>query len=224
MKIQHRSYGGKFFRPKPLIHEEDNFAVIVTCWGSGEHAPRVVEEIVRYISAAAEDVEMTSPFEHIAGLSEEANYLRIACFLANDLVIRGENRLEYNSGYEVLSLVRSGDQLAWAQVGSPQILYKRPHSTTIPLAAQGDLNLEAFAKKSIAPLPARLLGLERTCQVNCGDIRVAEKDQLVLLSSDSLPRSLWLDPPQEALSLEKVTNWMAEENPESAFWMGLLQL
>jgi hypothetical protein len=224
MNLKHRSYGGKVFRPTPFIHEDNNLLVVASCWGPGDQTPTVVNEVVKYVTAAMGDVEVTSPFEYLTCLSDQANYLRIATLLANDLVFRGENRNEFVSGYELTVLLKSDKQLSWAQVGGPHILVGRQHRSLMPLTCQLDASNEMDSKLALPPMPVRLLGLEASCQIDCGDVKFNPGDQLVIAAASRLPKSIFLENDPAKLNLEKVTKWMIQESPESPFWLGLLDL
>lgn len=220
MKLQQRSYGGKIFRPKPLVHQEENLLIVATCWGVGDQTSLVVDEISKCVVAAASDVEVTSPFEYWPCLSSASNGLRRAVLLANELVYRTENKSEYRVGYEVLVLYKNKTQLTWAQVGGPAVLVKRPQRSLLPLLTQQDVSGE-FAGE-LSPIPVQLLGLESSCQVICGDSLWHENDQLVLASCSRLPRSFWTESQNSEISLEKVTEWMVKENPDTPFWLATI--
>ncbi len=224
MALQHRSYGGKIFRPRPLIHEEDHLVVIATCWGPGDQTQGMVNDVVKSVTAAMGDVEATSHFEYLTCLSDQANFLRIATLLANENIFRGENNAEFISGYELTVILRHQNQLSWAQVGGPHLLIRRQGGLLMPLTTQLDASSEVLASPSLAPLPQWLLGLDSTCQVNCGDVKFDGKDQLVLASSNHLAKALFTETSVENLTLEKVTKWIIQENPERPFWLGLLPL
>lgn len=223
MKIQDRSYSGKTFRPKPLIHTEDDGSLIVvaTAWGQPEHAQRAVEEVVKYVTAAKSDVEVTSPFEFLTCLSDEVNYVRTSILIANDILYRGENRNEYVSGVELLALFKRGPQLAWAQVGCPSLFIQRPHQGLQPLSIGQDMSAEMSAEESLPPLPSQLLGLDPTCYVQCGHTYVTEQDRLVLLASTTVAAGIWV-PSHEELQLNSVTQRMIQDGPETPFWLGVV--
>lgn len=225
MKLQTRSYSTKVMRPKPVIHEEEDGSLIViaTSWGLAEHANRVVEEVAKYVSAAKSDVEVTSPFEFLTSLTDETNYLKIAIQIANEQIYRGENKLEYFSGVEVLALFYRGSQLAWAHVGQPNILIQRGKCQLQPLSIGLDLSSEvATGSATMAPLPAELIGLDPTCYIRCGSTRVEQGDRLVLLASSTLASSLWSQ--VEELDFGAVTNRAIQEAPETPFWLGLVDI
>lgn len=223
MKIQERSYSSKIFRPKPHLHldSDGQLLVVATSWGQQEHAAMVSDEIVKYVTAAREDVEVTSPFEFLTSLSPLANNLRIATLIANDVLYRGENRTEYVSGIEILTIARVGRQVAWAQVGSPHILFKRSERPLVPLAPSYDHSFEISLRGGVAaPLPSRLLGVDPTCNVVCGDLNTSAEDLFVLLSSSNLPTSLWQT--QGPFDLQGITQRMVAENSDEPFWLGIL--
>lgn len=225
MKISERSYSTKSLRPKPQVfHDEDgSLTVIVTSWGQSEHATRALDEIVKYVNAAKSDVEVTSPFEFMTCLSDQANYLRIALMIANDLLYRGENRRQYVSGVEVLALLRQGNQVAWAQVGCPSLLIQRAGQRVQPLTVGMDLSSElSSGEKILAPLPAQLLGLDPSCNIQCGHTHVKTGDQLVLMASSTLAPSLWSQTTK--IDFNTISNRMIQEMPDTPFWLGLIQI
>lgn len=226
MKIQDRSYSTKLFRPKPQIHQEEDGSLIViaTSWGQPEHAERARDEVVKYVTAAKSDVEVTSPFEFLTCLSDEVNYVRTGVLIANDILYRGENRNEYFSGVELLAVFKRGPQVAWAQVGCPSLFIRRARQGMQPLSVGQDLSAEmSTAEESLPPLPAQLLGLDPTCYVQCGHTYVKEEDQLVLLASTAVSTSLWVQN-FEDLQLSSITQKMIQENPDSPFWLGLISM
>lgn len=223
MKLQERSYSSKIFRPKPHVHVEADGALLVvaTSWGLPEHAALVAGEIANYVTAARGDVEVTSPFEYLTSLSDAANDLRISMLVANDVLYRGENKSEYVSGVEVLAILRQDSQVAWAQVGSPHLLLRRPGRPLVPLATSFDHSFElALQGKHEAPLPSRLLGVDPSCQIVCGDLQAGADDLLVLLSSSQLPPALWTAP--GPFDLRNLTGHLIAENPDLPFWIGLV--
>ena len=224
MKLQERSYSTKIMRPKPLVHSEEDGSMIViaTSWGQPEHGQRAVDEVVKYINAAKADVEVTSPFEFLTCVTDEVNYVRTGLLIANDALYRGENRTQYFSGVEVLALFRRDNQIAWAQVGCPSLFIQRQNQSLQPLSMGLDLSTEMKpAEGALPPLPGQLLGLDPTCNIQCGHTLIHEGDQLVLLASTTVAPSLWSLPPYQA-DLNHVTNRMIQEDPEAPFWLGLI--
>lgn len=222
--LQERSYSTKILRPKPLLYQEDDGSVVVitTAWGAAENSQKVSEEIVKYVQAAKSDVEVTSPFEFLTCLTDETNYLRTAILIANDIVYRGENKLEYSSGVEVLALYKKDNQIAWAQVGNPSLFIQRSEQSLQPVSMGFDLASEVgTSDEKLPPLPVHLLGLEPKCHVQCGSMKVNADDQLVLLSSTCIASSLW-QKDSVNLDMEAITRRMIQDDPERPFWLGLI--
>lgn len=225
MRIEERSYSSKIFRPKPYLHRESDgsLLIVATSWGHAEHAVRVADEITKYMTAAKGDVEVTSPFEFLPTLSDQANQLRISMMIANDILYRGENKAEYISGVEILALSRSGQELAWAQIGGPHLLFRRRGRPLVPLATAFDHAFELSLSGDVPPpLPSRLLGVDPTCHIVAGDLQVSDQDRLVLLSSSVLPESLW--GLSDHLDLAHLTQRMAREDGDAPFWLGIVDL
>ncbi len=223
MKLQERSYSSKVLRPRPLIHREDDGSLIVvaTSWGQPEHAQRALTEVVKYVGAAKADVEVTSPFEFLTCLSDEVNYVRTGVLIANDILYRGENRSEYFSGVELMALFKRGSQVAWAHVGCPSLFIQRKERSLQPLSIGLDLASEFNDGRS--PMPSQLLGLDPTCFVQCGHTLVNSNDRLVLLASSNVAASLWTRT-GNSLDLGSITTSLIQENPNSPFWLGIVDL
>lgn len=226
MKLQERSYSTKAIRPKPLIHQEEDgsLVVITTSWGAPEPAQRAMDEVVKYVSAAKADVEVTSPFEFLSCLTDEVNYVRTGMLIANDHLYRSENRTQYSSGVEITALFKRGSQIAYAHVGCPSLLLQRRGQSLQPLAMGLDLSSELNEGENFSsPLPAQLLGLDPTCNIQCGHTYVREGDQLVLLASPTVAKSLWTCEPQKQ-DLNDITQRMIQEFPNTPFWLGLIAI
>jgi hypothetical protein len=196
---------------------------VATSWGESEHAAKVIEEVVKYVEAAQSDVEVTSPFEFLTCLSDEVNHLRIAVQIANDLLYRGENRREYFSGVEILTILKKGSQLAWAQVGNPSLLIHRKDQNIRPLTIGFDYSVDFSSPGEIlAPMPVHLIGLDPTVNIQCGDTRVVEGDQLVLFAGSRISSAVWAEVIQT--EFETLAKMIIHSNPEAPFWLGALQI
>ena len=221
-----RSYSTKILRPKPIFHidEEGSFIVVVTTWGLPEHGQRAIEEVVKYVNSARSDVEVTSPFEFLTCLSDEVNCLRTGMLIANDFLFRGENRKEYFSGIEICALLQKDNQIAWAQVGGPSLLLQRSGLSLQPISVSQDLASELASEGLLlAPLPSQLLGVDASCNIHCGDLRVSPGDELILVSNHQLPSVLWLDG-LEKKDFVSYTKQIIEGSPETPFWLGLIDV
>ena len=224
MRLQERSYSTKLMRPKPQIYldEDGSLIVITTSWGQPEHGIIAQEEIVKYVTAAKSDVEVTSPFEFLTCLTDETNYLRIALMIANDILYRGENKTGYFAAVEALALFRRGSQVAWAHVGLPHVLMRKNGSHLEPLSVITSLSADyRNENKDLHPLPSYFLGADPSCHIQCGHVRANPGDQMILLSSDQVASAIWSI--QEPIDLQAATQKVINESPDSPFWLGIVQ-
>lgn len=221
MQLTERSYSGKILRPKPFLYvsEEKDLIIICTSWGPPEHAEKAIDEIQKYVQAAKSDVEVTSPFEFQACLPNEVNYLRTSLLIVNEFLFRSENRTEYYAGVEVLVLFKRGHQLAWAQVGGPSVLIQRQYQSVQPLSIS--LDFASQSSQLMAPLPTNLLGIDRSCNIQVGHTHVGSQDKVILLASSRISTHIWKRAGGD-LDLSQLTQSMIQENPESPFWMGIV--
>ncbi|MGZ3745840.1 MAG: hypothetical protein ACXWRE_00805 [Pseudobdellovibrionaceae bacterium] len=224
MRIEERSYSTKALRPRPAIYTESDgsFLAISTSWGNPEDGLRVNEDIAKYIQAAKADVEITSPFEFLSSLTNEANYLRIATLISNESLYRGSNQNDYQAGLEILLLLRKGSQIAYAQVGSPHLLIQKKSGLVAPISVSYEAGFEMSAESQdlLPPLPQALLGLDRSLNIRTGDFRFDEGDRLILYAGGFWPRSLWHT--DQSSNLQLLTQKLVQVSPESPFWLGLV--
>jgi hypothetical protein len=235
MKLLERSYSSKIIRPRPVVHAEEDgsLLIITTSWGDPEHASRLNDDILKYVRAARADVEVTSPFEFLTCLSNQANYLRVAAMISNERFHRSENRTEFNAGIEVLILLRQGPHIAYAQIGSPHLLVQKSGQGLIPLSVQYEASLEMSESQdsNLPPLPQVLLGIDSSLNIRSGDFRIDPSDHLVVYAGSYWPALVWQDrvdlprayrDPKEELT--KLTNTIAQRNPDAPFWLGIIAL
>jgi hypothetical protein len=226
MRIDERSYSTRTVRPRPAIYAEPDgsFIVISTSWGSPEHADRVNEDVAKYVQAAKADVEVTSPFEFLRSLTNEANYLRIATLISNETLYRGANKNDYQAGVETLLLLRKGSQIAYAQVGAPHLLIQKRDRMIVPVSVSFEASFEMSGgdQDLLSPLPQTLLGVSTNPNIRVGDFRVDEGDRLILYAGGTWPKSLWSS--NHASDLQQLTHKLVQMYPDAPFWLGLVHL
>lgn len=217
MQIVERSYSSDVFRPKPLLHWDldQRFLMIVTNWGSAESAQKIIQDFTKYVLAAQGDVEVTTPFEFLPQLTPEANSLRIASQLTNELIFRSENKSELTAGVELCALLHSKNQLAWLQIGLPSILIKRSHKMLEPLSIAHDLSSQFSQEgRSLHPLPQSLLGTEPILNPQVGSLLLQNQDQIFLLSRSHLSASVFNQP-----HLPAMVQALSEDSDKEPFWL-----
>jgi hypothetical protein len=226
MRITERSYSTKSFRPRPEIYIEPDgsFVVVTTSWGSPEHAGRFNEDVAKYIQATKADVEVTSPFEFLTSLTNQANYLRIATLITNEAFYRGDNKAGYQAGVETLLLLRTGSQMAYAQVGAPHLLIQKSDKMMAPVSVNLDASLEMSGEDGslLSPLPQVLVGVDTSLNIRVGDFRVEDSDRLILYAGGAWPESIWNA--SYSSDLQQLTQKLVQKNPEAPFWLGIVDL
>ena len=216
MRIESRSYSSKIFRPAPLVYQSDDsrLLIVASSWGDSGPAQLVIDEIKKYVEAAISDVEVTSPFEYLISLSPDVNHLRIGLQIANEVLYRGANKAEYQAAVEVIAILQTQAMLSWVQVGNPSVYVLPKGGLLQPLSVEHSID---------ARLPARLLGMEASCHIQCGSVKVSDSDQFLLMAAHQLAPAVF-QLKGDDFSLSKVTREMSQEFPDKPFWAGVLHL
>ena len=225
LKFEERPYAGNSFRPQPeiLLDPQAQLLIVATPWGARSAATKAIGRMTEYLALARTDREATSPFERLSCLSTQANNLRVAALLANEILYREDNQNEYNSGVELFAAIIDDNELVWLQAGNPQILLNRRGRTLLPLGSQIDLAYDLSEGSELLPaLPAQLLGLDLSLNLNINSFRARPGDQLVLLSHSQMPNFLFSQ--SGVLSLEPLSRSLAKACPNLAFWLGILSV
>jgi len=220
VKLSERLFNSHQFRPRPVVHQESDQSLILiaTPWGSVEASQRVVDISLKYIQAARSDLEVTSPFEFLPQLTNEANALRVGTLLANDNLYRSENKSEYNTVVEFVALSYKDRQLSWTQAGFPNLYLKKKNGFLEPLSVSHDLSYELNQIEH--PLPLNALGTERDIQLSAGSIQIQSEDQLVILSrSVGFHHSFSKG---QVLNLKNLSDELSQSHPEIPFWLGVV--
>lgn len=224
MKIDSRSYGGHIFRPTPVIFQDDRILIIATPWGDPQGAEHVVQSMRDYLSAAQSDVEATTLYQPLTCLSAGANSLRTAVLLANESLYRSMNMNDYTCGVEIFACVRTGEEVNWVQIGSPQAYLIRQNENPLPLNAHLDPALDFGSHHKDAPtLPSHLLGLDKTCNMTINGFRHQTNDRLMLVSRKKIPKDFYSLNSTE-ITLQKVSLLFAKDEAESPFWIADIKI
>ncbi len=221
-----RPYSGNNPRPRPEFHldSESKLLVVVTPWGPRNIARKTIELITDYYTMAKADKEATSPFPRLSCLSYEANHLRTAVMLANDALYRDENKDEFKAGVELFAASFNEHELLWVQVGQPHLFLSRGNGVMIPLGSSVDLAADLSGPGEMLPsLPHQLLGIESSLNLSVNNFRAQPGDRLVLLSQSVPPASLY-SLNRDQLTVENITRQLSSQNPNGAFWVGVLDL
>ncbi len=223
--FEHRPYSGENFRPRPEVHvdRDAKLILVATSWGPRGTAKKVIDRMLEYLLNARQDNEVTSPFERLTCLSDAANNLRTAAFLANEMIFREDNADEYHAGVELFGAVLDENEIVWLQIGNPQLLLARKQRGLVPLGSYLDLAFDLSAGELLPALPNQLLGLDTTLNPTMGQFRVQSGDQLVLLSHSEIPQVIY-NIERAELTLDNLSRILAQAHPDLAYWLGILEI
>lgn len=220
MKFEDRFYSSKLIRPRPLVYMDpsESYLLILTAWGATESVNRILDNVKQHLQTVKQDEELTTPFQNILSLSDEANDLRVATLMTNDLVFRGLNQDKYQVIVESCFINLKQRHIAFSQMGSPHLFLKKKNQTPQPVSCfpESRTDLMGF------PVPVHFLGAEPTISPRCGDLYLERGDEIILLSSSEIPTDIWTL--GEDLSLDDWTDALSKKNEDQPFWLGRLKL
>lgn len=225
IKLEERSFGGKKFRPQPIIDfdSSNNLLVCVTAWGRDDIAEKVIESIQSFISLSQEDSEHTIPYVRKENLQQQGNVLRMAIMTASEKIYNDFNKEEYSSGFEVFAAIQEGPQWIYVSCGQPGLVIQRKDMGIIPVTHGIDLNVLTTQSIVEDPLPNQLLGLGQNPPIQYGNIRLEPTDRIALISRTYLPQAFFkLD--QQEFDLEQVSLTLAKDNQDIPFWLGFINI
>ncbi len=208
-KWRSRYYSGVQLSPVVKIKTIDNLNLTIASvsWGDHNALPDIESEIERFLAAAQADLELTTPFERMGGLTQEGNSLRVAMQLANDHVLRSFNTTEYREGYE-LCLIWCKDRIASiAMIGELQVFTLSTDQGISPL-------LSVHSPKS-SLFPQILLGVEPNIDVKVFSCPLSHLSEIYVSHGlKSLPNLRGSDTDFESLYKQ-----LAGHQSQAPFWL-----
>lgn len=223
MILESRSYGGKLFRPTPVVFNDESSGVslVATPWGTRESARRTVEMISELFTTLERDQEATTPYQRLPSLSPVGNNLRTGILMANEFVYGTFNKDEYRTGLEIFAGVRRGNEFTWSVVGMPHTILLRKGKPCFPLALTTDLAFDMSKEGELPPLPGRFLGVDKSIDAQIMSLRTEPGDRLLLLSRSYLPPVL-LTRKSDDMNIEETIRVCAQDHASMPAWVGLL--
>ncbi len=163
MELSYRHFKKDFSIPRLASRVENdlNLVLLATPWGDESAAEIAFDEITTYLKTSHDDTEATSAYEKMETLNHLENSLRSALLVANEKIFRTVNKAEYISAVELTAVIRHKHQVAWLTSGGHQIQIKTQLSSSIICGAVPHLT---------CPLPSHLVGIDRTCWLQCGSL------------------------------------------------------
>jgi hypothetical protein len=217
-----KTYSGEIPRPSTevFLHENEKIILAGTPWGGGEVLRSFDENIKEFLSAAIGDQEVTSPFARLPSLSSAENNLRSALLIANEAAFQKCNKESYTSGAEALILHFHGPEVAWVQIGQPNLLLVRG-GKLYPLQVALDL---ACDFQNSSPIPSKLVGLERAWDLEVRSLVLEDKDSLILLARSFIPSTFFSHAYKGDTSktVETLFELAVKDNNKLPFWISIL--
>ena len=165
-------------------HFERDLILVIRPWNTSDYTKVVVEEVTQYLSATQADLELTTPFQFVEGLSNLANKLRISALLANDRLYKAENRELYSCGFEMVLLYKRNAELAWLSVGGFEFEAEfKDFNKNINTCG------EIIDRNNL--LPPHLLGIDRNPVIHAGSIKVEDLQTIRVKSFFNKNDTLW---------------------------------
>lgn len=156
---------------------DGDLLIFLRPWGSQDYNQKFLDEVTHYLSSAAADIDVTTPFDFDEHLTSMTNRLKVALLIAHDFFFKVENKTIYGVGFEVTLLFKSKTELAWATVGRFD-LYESSHQQIRVLSVLGS---DIDTQQNVL-LPLELLGVEKDFSLRCGSIQIQSQMQLSVAS------------------------------------------
>jgi hypothetical protein len=224
MNFNHRSYNtSRSFRPKPLVHEDSaqGLFVFLTSWGDSQIAQEVLQSFLYQIQQSYDD-DYTHAGPGLASDQESRLFAKPWKELIEPWVSKTHSQLTKRKQVtliEFLALKLDGAKLSWAQLGQPNLFLARAGRST-GLSVQPDFGLLSL---SSPPLPrAGLGGIGGVgLSMNYGEIQLLAQDQIICLARSWDP--LW-SRYKENLNFSDLSKFLVEDEPDQAFWLGVIEI
>lgn len=176
MKYTVHANNGVLKFPETQIHSllNDNLLIYVRLWSGRDSEEKVIDEILRYLSAADADLEVTTPFDHIESLSSLANVVRVALLLANEALYI-ENKEKYSQGFEIAICYKNNKEISMGSIGRFSFSANKTNKEFLIYESGGGMD-------DLTLLPTALLGLEREPEVHCASVSTRDLNSLQVSS------------------------------------------
>lgn len=184
MKSKISSHNGVQKFPQTHVHSllNDNLLVCIRLWSGPEVEQKAVDEILRYLSAADADLEVTTPFDYIESLSSLSNKVRVALLLANE-ALYVDNKEKYSQGFEIAICYKHNKEISLGSVGRFAFMAHKKDKKFLMFESGGFLD-------DLVLLPTDLLGVEREVDIKC--ISVSTRDlSSIQISSNFDQNTFW---------------------------------
>lgn len=179
MELSYRHFKKDFAIPRLASRVESDLDLILlaTPWGDDTAANVAFDEIIGYLKTTHDDTEATSAYDKMETLNNLENNLRSALLVANEKIFRTINQAEYLSALELTAIIRHKHQVAWLTSGGHQIQMVNQASFSTICGA---------IPHASCPLPSHLVGIDRSCWLQCGSLDYQPQMQMMVFSDGSV--------------------------------------
>lgn len=176
MKSKISSHNGAQKFPQTHVHSllNDNLLVCIRLWSGPEVEQKAVDEILRYLSAADADLEVTTPFDYIESLSSLSNKVRVALLLANEALYI-DNKEKYSQGFEIAICYKHNKEISLGSVGRFAFTAEKKDKKFLMFESGGFLD-------DLVLLPTDLLGIEREVDIKCASVSTRDLSSIQISS------------------------------------------
>jgi hypothetical protein len=211
-----KSYRGQSLLPTPESVTEGSFEFIIVPWGDSDSVSTIHDSMTSYLLTTAEDLDSTSPFPIIEGLSTYENRLRIALELANQQLYQ-QNEEEFSKGAEALIYRAENGVLNISYWGMFNVcIWKSSEQALEPIEWTILDGHEVY-------LPTRLLGTSSSILPKVSSVNVEPGDCLVVFQCPQANFSSiqnW----QETNSLSGLSQMLTVAAPDFSHWVCIKKL
>lgn len=224
MKLEHRFFSGKNFRPSPsfLLDEGLNLFAIATPWGPAFQTKKTLNFLVQNYENLTSDEEKTNIYSPLQSLSPDENLLRSLILSCNEWIFKEQNHeKEYIFGYELFCGNFKSGKMIFSQIGQPFVYLDRPDLPLQSLGSVLDFSASFSKGERLAPLPSHLMGIYPDSHFPILSFPIAKGDRLLFISRDFAPASI-LDIPHPDRNLDHILSLLTKEDAKSPCWIGHL--
>ncbi len=184
----------------------------------------MIDMIINFNSSKLRDNDHTSPLEVLDHLDFYENNLRTALLLAHNYYYQKYNKEEFVSGVEIIALQLVENTIFRAQVGQPHVFHKTKNELKL-LYTSPDLSSEFGDQSRIyAPLPTKMLGLNKEVSIDIHKFNVKPEDQIILIHRHKIYPFNFIPQTKDRLTLENMSDYLVQNNEDLPFWLGILDL
>lgn len=221
LKLTHRSYPGRSYRPTPHVEQSKLLISIITPWNSKRiEAQKLAQSFADHYNSISSDIDKTRMQKPKPFLSDTEDAIYSICNLLNEEIFYKLNKDKIESGFEACFIIETVNEIIFAGIGHPHIYLDRKNLPLHPISLSSSTN-DLESALNLDPLPQHLLGVYDEAPISISSIQKKEHDRFILVNRNYLPASFI---GSTSKSLENLGDLLAQDNQNLPFWLGLVQI